>query len=180
MKHKIYLCLFPLMLLLGNVLYAQNVYTVSEERVNLDPISVQLESPGYTAEAFTEFLNKNGYVANSFHQGRNHLTGEILSPVLNNQNYSYTKGRILFDIQQKYNTLTIAVSSNCIEIYFPNTQIKQTYNPSVCYPINPIYEEKKIFIEQSAAQKTFDRLISEMFNYRKKLIAHLTDYLPVK
>lgn len=177
MKHILHL--FTLLLLLaGNTVFAQNNYRVSDDRLNIDPVTFYAESPGYVPAAFASFLDKNGYVAQSFYYGKDHLSGEILTKTLNQQTYSYTRGRIHFDIRQNQGKVTLQVSSDCIEIYFPLTEITQTYNPSTNYPINQIYDQKKVFIKETATKETLRSLIKQMYKYKNQLVEYINEYIP--
>lgn len=179
MKNKHLLHLISLLLLLvGNTVFAQNNYRVSDERLNIDPVTFYTESPGYVPAAFASFLDKNGYVAQSFYYGKDHLYGDILTQTLNQQTYSYTRGRIHFDIRQNQGKVTLQVSSDCIEIYFPLTEITQTYNPSTNYPINQIYDQKKVFIKETATKETLRSLIKEMYKYKNQLVEYINEYIP--
>lgn len=179
MKNKHILHLISLLLLLaGNTVFAQNNYRVSDDRLNIDPVTFYAESPDYVPAAFASFLKSNGYVAQSFYQGKDHLSGDILTKPIDQQTYSYTRGRIHFDIRQNQGNVTLQVSSDCIEIYFPLTDITQTYNPSTNYPINTIYDQKKVFIKQSAAMETLRGLVAQMYGYKNKLVEQINEYIP--
>lgn len=179
MKNKRLLHLISLLLiLLGNTVFAQNNYRVSDDRLNIDPVTFYAESPGYVPAAFASFLKSNGYVAQSFYQGKDHLYGEILTQTLNQQTYSYTRGRIHFDIRQNQGKVTLQVSSDCVEIYFPLTDITQTYNPSTNYPIHQIYDQKKVFIKETATKETLRSLIKQMYKYKNQLVEYINEYIP--
>lgn len=177
MKHILHLYTL-LLLLAGNTVFAQSNYRVSDDRLNIDPVTFYAESPGYVPAAFASFLDKNGYVAQSFYYGKDHLSGEILTQTLNQQTYSYTRGRIHFDIRQNQGKVTLQVSSDCIEIYFPLTEITQTYNPSTNYPINQIYDQKKVFIKESATKETLRGLVAQMYKNRNQLVEYINEYIP--
>lgn len=179
MKNKHLLHLFTLLLLLvGNTVFAQSNYRVSDDRLNIDPVTFYAKSPGYVPAAFASFLDKNGYVAQSFYCGKDHLSGDILTKPIDQQTYSYTRGRIHFDIRQYQGKVTLQVSSDCVEIYFPLTDITQTYNPSTNYPINTIYDQKKVFINEPAAKETLRGLVAQMYRYKKQLIEYINEYIP--
>ena len=179
MKNKRLLHLISLLLLLvGNTVFAQSNYRVSNERLNIDPVTFYAESPGYVPAAFASFLKSNGYVAQSFYQGKDHLYGDILTKPIDQQTYSYTRGRIHFDIRQNQGKVTLQVSSDCIEIYFPLTEITQTYNPSTNYPINQIYDQKKVFIKETATKETLRSLIKQMYKYKNQLVEYINEYIP--
>lgn len=177
-KKRLFHLISLLLLLVGNTVFAQSNYRVSDDRLNIDPVTFYAESPGYVPAAFASFLDKNGYVAQSFYYGKDHLSGDILTQTLNQQTYSYTRGRIHFDIRHNQGKVTLQVSSDCVEIYFPLTDITQTYNPSTNYPINTIYDQKKIFIKQPAAKETLRGLVAQMYRYKNSLVEYINEYIP--
>lgn len=160
---KTLITIIAMLVLSTATLHAQaSPYVVDNETVIVTKNTSAFVQTENVISAFLESIKKNGLVSGTLSCKSSHASADIDVPNINEGKYSQMGARITLDVRYENGVNKITAKCNQIDIYFPLTDIKYSYNPATNYPVSTIYDAKNTRISQEDAKETFIQLTRYM------------------
>lgn len=160
---KTLITIIAMLVLSAATLHAQaSPYVVDNETVIVTKNTGTFVQTNNVISAFLEFIKKNGLISGTLSYKGYHVSADIDVPHINEGKYSQMGARITLDVKYENGVNKITAKCNQVDIYFPLTNIKYSYNPAINYPVSTIYDAKSTRISQEDAKETFVQLTRYM------------------
>lgn len=160
---KTLITIIAMLVLSTATLHAQtSPYVVDNETVIVTKNTSAFVQTENVISTFLEFIKKNGLVSGTLSCKSSHASADIDVSNINEGKYSQMGARITLDVKYENGVNKITAKCNQIDIYFPLTDIKYSYNPATNYPVSTIYDAKNTRISQEDAKETFIQLTKYM------------------
>lgn len=172
-----YILILVAMLLAGSAttLNAQNTYHVEDNSVT---VTDNIRGTDFTTikSVLSRFARKSGYIAKSYYSGKDHVYLDVETPVIAKGDFSEMTAVLRIDARRVYDGIRLTYACSEIDVFFPTTEIRHSYNPADNYPVRFPFDQKKTMIKRDDVQLVFDETVKRMHAVSKRLAMEIREY----